>query len=108
MLNEEQAWVFTGALFVVVLLMLAMHSRWHFLQGSIFMAVVASNIHWQWTEPLVAVLFGVGIAYGTTAGLLWLVEHAKRRRQLRASEHRRDQSAASMLGHRPGRQGSAR
>src|SRR6267154_776127 len=41
---------------------------WFVFQGSIIFAVVASNIHWQWTpNGYLASLIGVGLAYGVTA-----------------------------------------
>src|SRR6267378_2739534 len=43
---------------------------WFVFQGSIIFAVVASNIHWQWTpNGYLASLIGVGLAYGLSAGL---------------------------------------
>src|SRR5438093_666639 len=84
MLNDEQAWVFTGCLLIVTLLLLAWNSRWHLLQGVIFMAVVASNIHWKWTDnPTVACLIGAACAYVASALLTKALIHAQRHRYLR-------------------------
>lgn len=75
MLNEEQAWVFTYGLFIVTLLMLAWNSRWHLLQGVIFIAVVCSNIHWQWTpNTALACYIGAGLAFGATALINWIID----------------------------------
>ena len=42
----------------------------YLLQGLIVFAVVASNIHWQWTpNPYIPPLFGFILAYGVT----WLI-----------------------------------
>lgn len=43
---------------------------WFLLQGSIMFAVVASNIHWQWTpNGYLASAIGAGLAFTLTAGL---------------------------------------
>ena len=43
------------------------------LQSAIIFAVMASNIHWQWTpNPYVAGLYAVGAAVGTTAIVNWV------------------------------------
>jgi hypothetical protein len=43
---------------------------WFLFQSLIIFAVVASNIHWQWTpNGYLAGLIGVGLAYGLSAGL---------------------------------------
>jgi len=40
---------------------------WYLLQSSIIFAVVASNIHWQWTpNGYLAGLIGIVLAYGLT------------------------------------------
>jgi hypothetical protein len=40
---------------------------WFLLQSSIIFAVVASNIHWQWTpNGYLAGLIGIVLAYGLT------------------------------------------
>ena len=49
---------------------------WFLFQGLIVFAVMASNIHWQWTpNGYLASLIGVGLALAATAGvnqlLLW-------------------------------------
>jgi hypothetical protein len=49
---------------------------WFLLQSLIVFAVVASNIHWQWTpNGYLASLIGVGAAFFVTMGvnqlLLW-------------------------------------
>jgi len=75
MLNEEQAWVFTGCLLIVVLWLLWSQSRWHLLQGVIFMAVVCSNIYWKWTDnTYVAALIGAVCAYIVSAIVLKLID----------------------------------
>jgi hypothetical protein len=41
---------------------------WFLFQSTIIFAVMASNIHWQWTpNGYLAGLMGVGLAYGVTA-----------------------------------------
>lgn len=108
MLNEEQAWVFTYGLIGVTLLLLAWNSRWHLLQGVIFMGVVASNIFWQWTpNTALAAIIGGGLAYAATAGLSLLIQHAERRRQLRTGQHRIHQEAPRVLRQRTRRQRAA-
>lgn len=43
---------------------------WMLLQGMIILAVVFSNIRWQWTpNGLLATLIGVGLALAVTAGI---------------------------------------
>jgi uncharacterized membrane protein YgaE (UPF0421/DUF939 family) len=43
---------------------------WHVFQGLIIFAVVASNIHWQWTpNGMLAALLGVGLAFLLTVSL---------------------------------------
>jgi hypothetical protein len=50
------------------------------LQSSIIFAVVASNIHWQWTpNGYLASMIGVGMAYGVTAMLNGLWRFTERR-----------------------------
>jgi hypothetical protein len=49
---------------------------WFLLQGSCIFAVMASNIHWQWTpNGYLAGLIGAALALGATAAinelLLW-------------------------------------
>jgi len=40
---------------------------WFIIQGLIVFAVVASNIHWQWTPNVyIPALLGGGLAYGLT------------------------------------------
>ena len=40
---------------------------WFLMQSAVVFAVVASNIRWEWTpNPFLAVLMGVGLAYGLT------------------------------------------
>lgn len=47
--------------------------RWYLFQGSIVFAVVASNIHWQWTpNGYLASAIGMGVAFGVTAALAWI------------------------------------
>src|SRR5690242_15433251 len=106
MLNEEQAWVFTYGLIVVTLLLLAWNSRWHLLQGVIFMGVVASDIRWGWTDGarLIAILLGGGLAYGSAL----LVEHAQRRREARTGQHRVHQQTPRVLRQGTRRQRAAR
>lgn len=74
-MSETGAWLFTFALLIVTLLLLGWNSRWHLLQGVIFMAVVASNIHWGWTDNgYVAVLIGAVCAYVVSALALKLID----------------------------------
>jgi hypothetical protein len=48
---------------------------WFLFQSLIIFAVVASNIHWQWTpNGYLASLIGVGLAYGLSAGLSGALE----------------------------------
>jgi hypothetical protein len=48
---------------------------WLLLQSAIVFAVIASNIHWQWTpNGYLAVLIGIGIAFAATAAVNWVVE----------------------------------
>ena len=56
---------------------------WFLFQSLIIFAVVASNIHWQWTpNGYLASLIGVGLVYGLTAGLsgLWRLTESRLRR----------------------------
>jgi hypothetical protein len=48
---------------------------WYVFQGAIMFAVIASNIHWQWTpNPYLAAGFGWLAAYFVTCALLgWRV-----------------------------------
>ena len=40
---------------------------WHLLQSLLIFAVVASNIHWQWTpNKYLPALLGIGLAYFAT------------------------------------------
>jgi hypothetical protein len=40
---------------------------WFVIQGMVIFAVMASNIHWQWTpNGLIPALLGAGLAYGLT------------------------------------------
>jgi hypothetical protein len=58
---------------------------WFLLQGSIVFAVIASNIHWQWTpNGYLASLIGVGAAFGVTQGVNEL-RAWKQRRALRTT-----------------------
>lgn len=50
---------------------------WYLFQGWIIFAVIASNIHWQWTpNGYLAALIAAGLAYGLTA---LLTEYGVRR-----------------------------
>jgi hypothetical protein len=52
---------------------------WYLFQGSIIFAVIASNIHWQWTpNGYIPALLGGGLAYGLTA---LLTQYRVRRNQ---------------------------
>jgi hypothetical protein len=55
---------------------------WHLLQAAILLAVVFSNIHWQWTpNGYLAGILGVVAAWLVTAalsGLLSLKQKARR------------------------------
>ena len=43
---------------------------WHLFQGSIIFAVVASNIHWEWTpNRYIPAILGLGLAFLLTVGL---------------------------------------
>jgi len=55
---------------------------WFLLQGSIIFAVVASNIHWQWTpNEYLASLIGIGLAVAATAGVNQLLLWARQKRR---------------------------
>jgi uncharacterized membrane protein YgaE (UPF0421/DUF939 family) len=42
-------------------------AMWWIFQGLIIFAVVASNIHWQWTpNPVLPALLGIGAAFMLT------------------------------------------
>jgi hypothetical protein len=58
---------------------------WLVFQSLVIFAVVASNIHWQWTpNGYVATALGVGVAYLATLGLNWLLAtRAEKRRSQR-------------------------
>lgn len=74
-MSETGAWLFTFALLIVTLLLLGWNSRWHLLQGAIFMAVVASNIRWEWTDNgYAAALIGAVCAYTASALILKLID----------------------------------
>jgi hypothetical protein len=54
---------------------------WLTFQSLIIFAVMASNIHWQWTpNPYLAGLLGVGAAYGLTAVITALADRYRRLR----------------------------
>jgi hypothetical protein len=47
---------------------------WYLLQSLIIFAVVASNIRFHWTpNGYLAAIIGVGLAYGVTRLLSWIV-----------------------------------
>ena len=49
------------------------------LQSAIIFAVMAFNIHWQWTpNPYVAGLYAIGAAVGTTALVNWIADRFRR------------------------------
>lgn len=54
---------------------------WFLFQGSIVFAVVASNIHWQWTpNGYLAALMGGAAAFWATVAVNWLfarIDHAE-------------------------------
>jgi hypothetical protein len=53
---------------------------WFIFQSTIIFAVVASNIHWQWTpNGYLAGAIGVALAYGLTVALNGLWRLAERR-----------------------------
>jgi hypothetical protein len=56
---------------------------WFLFQGLIIFAVMASNIHWQWTpNGYLAGLIGVGLAYGATHLLTqYRISRDKRRQE---------------------------
>ena len=52
---------------------------WFLIQGSVVFAVVASNIHWQWTpNPYLASLIGVGLALLVTVTANGLIVWARK------------------------------
>ena len=59
---------------------------WYVLQLTVFVAVVFSNIHWQWTpNKLLAALIGAGLAFAVTwllSGLIALLRRCFRREQV--------------------------
>lgn len=80
MLNEEQAWVFTGCLFVALLALLWSQSRWHLFQGTVFAVVTGGIAYAKWTaNPYAAAFVGGMAAYVGTGLLLWLIDKAKGR-----------------------------
>jgi hypothetical protein len=55
-------------------------SMWLIIQCVITFAVIASNIHWQWTPNLkIAAVVGVLAAFGATAALTWIGDRIARR-----------------------------
>jgi hypothetical protein len=52
---------------------------WLLLQSAVIFAVMASNIHWQWTpNPYVAGLYAIGAAVGTTDFVNWVANRFRR------------------------------
>jgi hypothetical protein len=50
---------------------------WLLLQSAIIFAVLASNIHWQWTpNGYLAALIGIGIAFAATSAVNWIADRA--------------------------------
>lgn len=72
-LSEQGAAIFTGLLFLGVLIMWARQGWWHLLQGIVFLAVFLSNIRWQWTPN--GLLAG-GIAVGAAFAVTWVASTA--------------------------------
>jgi hypothetical protein len=61
---------------------------WRFFQCLAMFLVIASNIHWQWTDsPQVAAIAGGAAAYASTMLLHWLglTPRSWRRRRRRPS-----------------------
>jgi hypothetical protein len=54
---------------------------WFLFQSLIVFAVMASNIHWQWTpNGYLASLIGIGLALAATAGVNQLLLWARQKR----------------------------
>src|SRR5882762_9076386 len=71
-LSEENAFWFVAVLFAIVLILWALRGPWHLFQGCVFLAVVGSNIHWQWTpNKFLAAAIGIVAGIGATAALSW-------------------------------------
>jgi hypothetical protein len=52
---------------------------WLLLQSAVIFAVIASNIHWQWTpNGYLAAIIGIGIAFAATAAVNWLADRFRR------------------------------
>lgn len=52
------------------------------MQLAIVVAVVGSNIQWQWTpNGYAAAALGVALAFGATVTLSWILDLLRRRRQ---------------------------
>jgi len=52
---------------------------WFIFQGLIMFAVMATNIHWQWTpNPWIPALLGYGLAYGLTRLAQYGIDKHKR------------------------------
>jgi len=79
-MSEEGALLFTVALFVVaIFIWWRLTGRWGALQVVIVMAVVASNVRWQWTpNPALATLIAIGVAWYITWGLSAAIDLAVR------------------------------
>ena len=97
MLTETQALWFTIGLFALCGFMLWQRGWWFLIQGTIVIAVVCSNIYFEWTpNKMLAGLVGVGLAALVTFTAIGVADLrararaiAERRRDLRAGQSRR-------------------
>lgn len=100
MLSEAQGWWLAVALFALAGFLL--QSWWHRMQAAVGVAVVCSNIYWQWTpNKLLAGLVGFVCAFlmtVTIAGVLGLTARCRasveRRRRSRVRPAMRQAPAA--------------
>ena len=77
-LSEENVFWFGAVLFAIVLILWALRGPWHLFQGCVFLAVVGSNIYWQWTpNKLLAAAIGIGAGLGATAALSWILRRLR-------------------------------
>lgn len=51
---------------------------WHWFQAAIWIAIVATNIQWQWTEPIAAWVIGGMVAWYATGLASALISGLKR------------------------------
>jgi hypothetical protein len=55
---------------------------WFLFQASIIFAVVASNIHWEWTpNKYLAGMIGAGLAFAATAAINQLLLWSREKRR---------------------------